>query len=272
MSAKETVQVKTQQELDTALAEGKFPILIGTGWFTVRGSSHVEAWESSHVEAWESSHVEAWESSHVEAWESSHVEARDSSHVVARGSSHVVARDSSHVEAWESSHVEARDSSHVEAWGSNVAVHVWGSPASVTGGVQIAAPNLRTAEDWCAYHGVPVKDGISVLYKAVRDDYRSAHALAYIPGTAPEAPDWDGGKLECGGGLHFAPHPLVALEFDGGATRFLACPVAISDCRPPHPDDLHPSKIKARRCCGPVVEVDRYGKPLATVPAQGGAS
>jgi hypothetical protein len=263
-----------------------------------RGSSHVEARGSSHVEAWESSHVEAWESSHVEAWGSSHVEAWESSHVEARGSSHVVARGSSHVEAWESSHVEARGSSHVEAWGSSHVVaressHVVARGAAfvrqrdraavkvapncsvvvmrhaavqpVDGGTVIDVAPITTVEGWCDYHGIEVAAGVAVLYKAVDRDYRSGHGFLYAPGSIPVASDWDGGKRECGGGLHFSPRPVAAKAFHPSATKFLACPIRLTDIRPPRADDAHPEKVKARGCCGPVSEVTLWGEPVPAV-------
>jgi hypothetical protein len=234
------------------------------------GSAHVVAWGSAHVVARDSAHVEARDSAHVVAWGSAHVEARGSAHVVARDSAHVEARDSAHVAAWGSAHVVARDSAHVEARDSAhveasryVAVHQQpGHSGQITGGVVIAVPVPTTPAGWCAFRGVTVKDGVAVLYKAVRDDYRSSHGLLYAPGTAPEAPDWDGGEQECGGGLHVCASPLECLEFDPQATRYVACPVALADIRPPRRDDSYHKKVKARRVCGPVVEVDRYGKPL----------
>lgn len=99
----------------------------------------------------------------------------------------------------------------------------------------------------------------------VTDDYQLIQQTMKLPPaeqTTVEAPDWDGGHAECGGGLHFSPHPALALEFDSSATRFIACPVALADIRPPHATDGYPAKIKARRLCGPIVEVDRYGKPV----------
>ena len=55
----------------------------------------------------------------------------------------------------------------------------------------------------------------------------------------------------------------MALGFDEGEKRrFIACPVALADMRPPLNGDAYPQKIKARRVCGPIVEVDRRGKPV----------
>ena len=268
-----------------------------------RESSSVEAWESSSVEARESSSVEAWESSSVEAWgssrvvaresssvvaresssvearESSSVVARESSRVVARGSSSVVARDSSRVVAWESSRVVARESSSVEARGSVAlrvvglsvaasatamcAVHIEQS-GSCSGGTQIVVPAILSIEQWCEFYGVDIVDGVAVLFKGVDDEFKSPRGGIYTPGTTPVASDWDGGAKECGGGFHFSPDASMTLEFAPQATKFVACPIRVSDIRHPKPDDSHPSKVKARGCCAPCYEVDRFGQKIAT--------
>jgi hypothetical protein len=242
-----------------------------------RESAHVEAWESAHVvaresahvEAGESAHVEAGESAHVVAWESAHVVAWGFAHVVAREFAHVVARGSAHVVAWESAHVVAWESAHVVAWGfAHVVAGKWasvrktiGHSGIITGGIVIVDPEITSADEWCAYHGVTVQDGVAILYKAVRDDYRSWHGSLYTPGSSPVCTDWDGGIAECGGGLHFSATITEACAFDDEATRYLACPVAIADMRAPKIDDGYPGKIKASRICGPIVEVSRDGKP-----------
>ena len=62
--------VKTQQELDAALADGKADIIIDSPrgvWLTVSGSATVRAWGSATVEAWGSATVEAWGSATVRA-------------------------------------------------------------------------------------------------------------------------------------------------------------------------------------------------------------
>ena len=304
-SGKDIVRCFSQADLDAALARNFEIWLCGAGRFVLQGaavanatdsafveareSSHVVAWESSHVEAWESSHVVAWESSHVVAWESSHVEARESSHVEAWESSHVVAWESSHVEAWGSSHVEARESSHVvaresshvEAWGSaslrvfdrvsgkagrQVVIQKHSKLTKIDGGIQIDVELPTTAADWCAWHGVKVVDGVATVYKCVNDDFRSARGGDYTPGTIPAATDWDGGAEECGGGYHFSPSAASTRQFASGP-KFLACPVALTDMRAPKLDDDYANKIKAAKCCGPVVEVDIYGKPVKAVSA-----
>ena len=159
-----------------------------------------------------------------------------------------------------SAHVEARESAHVEA-SCCVSVHRHGAMTTVTGGVQIMVPVPRTPTEWCEFYGVAVKKGVAILFKAVRDDYRSAYGLLYAPGTTPEASDWDGGVAECGGGLHFSFHPTAARVFDDSATRYVACPIALEDIAV-HPDALYPSKVKARRVARPIWECDAQGQPI----------
>jgi hypothetical protein len=252
------IEVRNQAELVKALQkygdEARIQC-VGDGYFSVEKSSHVEARESSHVEARESSHVEARESSHVVA--------RESSHVVAWGSSHVEARGSSHVVAWESSHVVA---------GKFCAVTI--QPAfsgRATGGVQIRVKLPKTAKVWCEFYGVKVVRGIVTLFKAVDDKFNSKHGMCYAPGTTPKAPDWDGGRAECGGGLHFSPSPLAAKMFDSSATRYVACPVKVSEIfLHPHPD--YPEKVKAPRVCAAIWECDCYGNPIKASKSEGAAA
>ena len=123
-----------------------------------------------------------------------------------------------------------------------------------------------TAAKWCAEHHVKVVRGIATVYKAVRADLKSSRGGDYSLDIVPEAKDWDGGKAECGGGLHFSPHPLDAWQFDPSATRFLACKVRLTDMRAPKASDEYPHKIKARGCCAPCVECDQTGKVLKVKP------
>ena len=62
-----------------------------------------------------------------------------------------------------------------------------------------------------------------------------------------------------GGGLHYSPTPQMTLEFASSATKWVACPVALSDMRSPRQGDDYHSKIKARGSCAPVWEVTRKG-------------
>jgi hypothetical protein len=147
----------------------------------------------------------------------------------------------------------------------DTSVLIWGTLAQVSGGRQTRI-DISSPAKWCAYYGLPVREGVVALYKAVRKNWHSRHGGDYTPGTVPRAPDWDGGKAECGGGYHFSPHPAMALAFDLEATKFVACPVALAEIAV-HPDGDYPEKVKAAGCCGPVVECDRFGRVKEAVPA-----
>ena len=223
------------------------------------GSSRVVARESSRVEAWGSSRVEAWESSQVVAWGSSRVEAYGSSQVVAWESSRVVARDSSRVVAWGSSQVEAWDSSQVEA-SPHVAVHLHSAHATVEGGVLIDVIDVdATTTGWCEYHGVEIRDGHAIVYKAVDDEWTTPRGFRYEPGARLVAPDWDGEYDGCGNGLHFGPTPGHARDYYPDATRYVEVAIPVTESRPIRDGD--PAKIKARSCLV-LGEVDIHREPI----------
>jgi len=132
---------------------------------------------------------------------------------------------------------------------------------SVTGGIVQRMEHPATASEWCDMFAATVVDGVATLYKAVDDEYRSDRGFAYTPGTVPVAPDWDEGKAECGGGLHFCATPQLAKTFHTAPARYVACPVKLRDMavvKAPR----YPSKIKAKGCCSPTWEVDIDGNPL----------
>ncbi|HMO76755.1 MAG TPA: hypothetical protein PKD48_15570, partial [Sphingopyxis sp.] len=219
------------------------------------------AWESSRVVAWESSRVVARESSSVVAWESSRV--------VARESSRVVAWESSRVEAWESSRVVARGLSMLQVKSARckieasdmVAVNLWNG-ASAKGGRQFEV-KLSTPQDWCDYYGVRTEDGMAIVYKGVKENYRSHHGGDYTPGTMPEDLQWNGRKGECerGCGLNFSPTPRHTHEFEREPKHYLECRIALDEMVV-HFDGQYPQKVTARRVAAPLVEVDVDGNPV----------
>jgi hypothetical protein len=85
--------------------------------------------------------------------------------------------------------------------------------------------------------------------------------MSYLPGSQPQAPDWDGGEQECGGGIHLSPRPGLALPRTYGAHRFVACPVRVADIVT-HPGGDYPDTVKAPGVCAPVYEVDDLGRPV----------
>ena len=148
------------------------------------------------------------------------------------GSATVTAYDSATVTASDSATVRASDSATVEA-SSHVAVHLHSGHAKVSGGVLIdhAALDLTDPQAWCDYHGVPVADGIATVHKAVGDSWSTDRGTDYSPGTLPACDDWTDNN-DCGGGLHFSPHPWQSRDYYPDATRYVAVGVALADLRP----------------------------------------
>lgn len=221
------VIVSSQNEFDACVAAGNFPVAVGC---------------------------------RIIVTQSIQLEAGDGATVVARGSSqpHVVARGHCQLSLFSSLFGFGRV---IAECSDAVSVLVHGARAEVRGG-RVTRVDISTQELWCEYYGVDVADGVATLFKAVDSDYSTSRArprnIFYRPGETPSAPDWDGGAAECGGGLHFSPTPAMALEFNSGAKRFVACPVRLADIAV-HPDGEYPQKVKARGCCAPVWEVDRRG-------------
>jgi len=144
---------------------------------------------------------------------------------------------------------------------AEVRIRIDGGDPEIEGGNVHRVIPPKTAAEWCAAYEVAVENGIAILYKAVSDSFQSGWGFGYTPGTVPVAPDWDGGKEECGGGLHFCATPGRARGYFVNATRYVACPVALADTVV-HENAKYPDKIKARGCCGPVWECDREGKRI----------
>ena len=276
---KKEVDVKTQGEFDKAIADGDIAV-VRSGGFRAFGDAQVRASGRAQVWAFHSAQVRAfgdaqvWASGFAQVWafDSARVWASGSAHVRAFGSAQVRAFDSAQVCASGRAHVWACDSAQIRAFGSaqvraSKHVAVTYSPSSggvrVFGGKKIRLPKLRNASEWCAFYGVKVRRGTAILFKAVGDDYKSSHGTIYAPGSTPQATDWDGGKKECGGGLHFSPRPMLALAFgsDADAKRFVACPVKVAEIVV-HPDGKLPEKVKAPRVCAPIWECDIDGNAL----------
>ena len=248
-----TIQVSTQTEFEAALKEEGCEIeLLGSGIFTVTsGSPTVESWESSSptVESWGSSSptVVSWGSSspRVVSWGSSSptVESRESS--------------SPTVESWESSSPRG----YVGKYSALILSVHDKATANIPGATILPVPKIITPAEWCEYYGATVEDNAATLYKAVNDNYCSERGFLYAIGSTPEAPDWDGSARECGGGLHFCSTPSASKIFYANATKFVECKVLLEDMVV-HENASYPMKIKGRKVCAPIVEVDIDGKPI----------
>jgi len=234
------VKCKNQGELNVALKRGDVNEeiwLVGNDSFELSGSASVTASGSASVRAYASASVTAYDSASVTAYGSASVRAYASASVTAS---------------------------------KYVAVTKHGGRTKVKGGVQINYKQPSDLTEWFDSYGIKPKRGRVVLFKAVDNNYVSSRGFAYKPGSTPIAPDWDGGKKECGGGLHFCAEPFLALQFNGDATKFVACPVRVKDISY-NSDAVYPSKVKASGCCAPVYECDIDGN-RTPAPEQGGAS
>jgi hypothetical protein len=118
--------------------------------------------------------------------------------------------------------------------------------------VRLARRNER--RDFIREHGLVTEPGTVTMFKAVRDDLRSAHGALYEIGTTVTAADYAPNRA-CGNGLHFSPAPIMALDYDSSATRFLACAVDRKTMV------ILDDKAKARSC-RVLYETDENGNQL----------
>jgi hypothetical protein len=135
--------------------------------------------------------------------------------------------------------------------------------AKITGG-NVTEAILKTPQDWCDYYGVKVYRGLARVYKSLHKDFYNPYnrSLCYAVGTKLKAPDWDGGKNECHGGLHFSPTPRHAQQFYCSEdARYVEMWVSLKEMAV-HFDGLYPQKAKAKRVMKPIVEVDIDGNPI----------
>jgi hypothetical protein len=164
------------------------------------------------------------------------------------------------VRAYGSVQVTAYGSVQVTAYGSAqvtatkwVVVTVYGSRSRAVGGTVVAVPEITSVEDWLVFWGIETEgEGdkrVAWVFKGVGDNWKSRHGTSYKPWSTPVANDWDG-KDRCGGGLHFSPHAAMTLSYDPAATKFLRCPVKISEMVVV--TDISPAeKVKAKRVVAP---------------------
>ncbi|MFT4081150.1 MAG: hypothetical protein QM638_01060 [Nocardioides sp.] len=211
------------------------------GSATVRasGSATVEAWSSATVEASDSANVDAWGSATVDAWGSANVHAWGSANVKVSGRANVEASGRAVVKASGSATVKASDSATVHAWGCavvhaapHVAVYLHSKNAVVEGGVLIDVTEVeKTSTAWLEHHGIEVRDGVAVLFKAVDANLHSDQGFAYPLGETVACDDWRPDN-DCGGGLHLSPRPVHAKAYHNGPTlKLLACAVDVDTIR-----------------------------------------
>ena len=244
------IHVTTQAELDAALTNpahtySTHEIVIDTPagvWITI-GSDHgkdIRASGSATVRAWGSATVEASGSATVLAWGSATVRAWDSATVLASGL-YVVTRRLS-------------------------------TSATVTGGtiLDLTTLDLTSIDNWAAYHGATVEDGIVTLYKCLPQDLTSGtswgrHTVWPTSGDI-ECDDFEATD-ERGHGLHLSPTPEHAWAYlsDESRPRLLEVTAPLDDIVP-----ITGGTAKCKvRSCTVVREVDVMGRP---VTSEGAAS
>lgn len=272
----------------TIIAEGK-------GVVYALADTHVQATGDAVVYAHDNSDVKAVGRSYVIASDESRIRASDHATVYATHRVYVSAHKQAFIIARSNAVIHARDACRIDAGGtarvialdrSRIIVQDWASvqadgrakvykPTIAEGEISlgpnatVVRPALYDVVNWCVFYGVKVSGDTAILYKAVDEDYSTSFArevgIYYKPGAMPEASDWDDGKDECGGGLHFSPAPIYALDFYQYPAHFIACPVRLKDMRS-QTVPVYPSKIKAQRVCQPCFEVDIRGEPCDTLP------
>jgi hypothetical protein len=262
------IRVKTQKELDDAIAkydrnadeiwivDDAEVTVLGQATVHAGGQATVRAGGQATVRAGGQATVHAGGQATVHAWDQATVHAGDQATVHAGGQATVRAWDQATVRAWDQATVRAWDQATVRAWGQ-ATVHakkyvaiqlINGHTGKVTGGVIIKIPVIDTIQKWIDYYNVEKKKNGLMLYKALDKDLKSGHGMTYPVGEDLTAPDWDGGKEECGGGLHFCASPWEALQYHEVATRFVACRVCTKDIRTPLKSDGCKNKVKAQSC------------------------
>jgi hypothetical protein len=261
------IEVRTQADLERAMrrtgnGHDELVVCVGGAHFTLRENSTATLWGNSTATLrenstatlrgnstatlWGNSTATLWENSTATLWGNSTATLWENSTATLRGNAAARAFDWTTVESKSPSAVLLSHSDEV---------NVVGDPR------QLAMQNPQSVAEWLEFYGIEVEDGVAILYKAVGHGYESRQGITYKPGEATVAPDWDGGVRECGGGLHFSPHPQFALDFRPDAEHFLACPVKVEDIAF-HPNGNYPQKVKARGLCGPAVEVDGTGEAI----------
>ena len=264
-----SIIVKTQAELDAAIAAGSQGIIIDSPagvWLSVGGSATVRASDSATVQASATATVRASATATVQASGSATVRAWGSATVRASATATVQAWGSATVRASGSATVRASDSATVRA-SPLVAVYLHSGRAVVHGGTLIDLTAITETDPvtWCAVHGVAVTDGMASLYKATDGDLTAGHSyrpVRYDVGTEPVAPDFDA-RSECGGGLHLSPTTGQATTYRSDASRWVRVEVPVGEIVP-IPSLLSGAVAKCKvRTCRVVAEVDRDGREIA---------
>lgn len=187
----ESVTVRTQREVDNALAGDATRICIDStdgAWIHLSSSNYRP---TAHVEARDSARVVAWDGAHVVAAKYTAVHLH-SQHVQLDANGAVIDMTS----------IDISDP------------HEW----CVVRGVKTETIETEIGAVEIAW-----------VYKAVNDAWTTDRGTIYNPGSTPEAPDWEPTD-KCGRGLHFGVTPSHSAEYYTEATRYVRCGVSLDEC------------------------------------------
>ncbi len=246
------VEVTTQKELDAAVKAGE-GVILRQGFWKLYGQAQAKLYDQAQAKLCGQAQATLYDQAQAKLYDQAQATLYDQAQATLYDQAQATLCGQAQGRVFDRSTVRC---------GPKVAVHRHSRLAVVEGGTVIDALPPATVEEWLDSYGLEAHDGVVVLFKTVRKDWRSGHGFDYTPGTIPVASDWDGGKRECGGGLHFSPRPWMARQFDSEATLFVGCPVRLEDIRPPREDDAYPAKVKAQGCCGPLFQVDEDGNRM----------
>jgi hypothetical protein len=258
-----TVEVRTQSELDAAIAKhGDDPnTLIACFGEEFVISARVRA----HIDLRDNATATLWGNATATLRGNATATLRDNATATLRGNATATLRDNATATLWGNATATLRDNATATADGPYTSVRNLSTAAKALlkrGAILIQPPTLETFEEWARFYDVKVSRGVAILYKAVTDEFRSGRGFDYSPGSKPEAPDWKDDDA-CGGGLHFSPTPGHALGYNWDATRFVACPVRADEVRPITDGYGWSDKVKAPRVVGKgCYEVDINGEPI----------
>ena len=184
--------------------------------------------------------VVAQENASVEAWGNASVEAWGNASVVAQENASVVAQENASVEAWGNASVVAWGNASVEAWGNaQIAKYSDFAKLQTRGNARIVTLP-QTAEEYCDFYGLEIREGNAILHKAVRDDlsaFHTSHFKYQVGGTFTETCDQSKDR-DCSHGLHLS-HLNWAIDFGRGRSNFkiIECAVPLDKIVVPHNTD-----------------------------------
>ena len=169
-----------------------------------------------------------------------YIESKERIVIAERKGFRVVAQENASVEAWGNASVVAWGNASVEAWGNaQIAKYSDFAKLQTRGNARIVTLP-QTAEEYCDFYGLEIREGNAILHKAVRDDlsaFHTSHFKYQVGGTFTETCDQSKDR-DCSHGLHLS-HLNWAIDFGRGRSNFkiIECAVPLDKIVVPHNTD-----------------------------------